>query len=71
MNDNKKTYKHCHVPNYEHKSSLYKKHGISCRLGTIGRGHQSQGAVKDMYRRILKAKMKEEERQIINESLQE
>lgn len=69
MNDNKKTYKHCHTPKYK-TGSAYKRHGISCRLTTF-RGHQSQGNLKDMYRRILKAKMKEEERQIINESLQE
>ena len=68
MNDNKKTYHHCHKPK-NRPSSIYGKYDIWCRERSIGAGHMSHGNEHKIYRRVLRAKLKEESKKIIDNEL--
>ncbi len=69
MNDNKKTFYHCHAPKNS-PSSIYEKYDVFCRERTIGAGHMSHGWEHKLSRRILRAKLKEETMAIIDEATQ-
>jgi hypothetical protein len=66
MNDNKKTSYHCHAPKNS-PSSIYKKYDVFCRERSFSAGHMSHGHEHKISRRILRAKLKEETMNIIEE----
>ena len=76
MNDNHKTSKGSHTPStlkpdkelHHRPSKLYQQRDIWCREGsTMYSGHRSHGWEHKIYRRVLRAKLNEETKNIINE----